>query len=144
MTEPKPAGATVLLVEDDHDVARTLADVLESSGYRVLEAPDGATAEVLVAQEHPDLVVLDLMLPDVDGLVLCGSIKALADVPIIICSATTRKRDTVLGFKLGADDFIPKPFDIYEFEARVEAVLRRAAQAKQAAPAQSDQIQVGD
>ena len=74
------------------------------------------------------------MLPDVDGLVLCSGLKAIADVPIIICSATPQKRDAILGLKLGADDFIAKPFDIYELEARVEAVLRRTTQTRVAEP----------
>ena len=87
-------------------------------------AETGADARTLLEQTRPDLVILDLMLPDVDGLVLCSGLKGIADVPIIICSATPQKRDAILGLKLGADDFVAKPFDIYELEARVEAVLR--------------------
>src|SRR5438105_7676914 len=108
MTEAKLPAASILLVEDEDAVARTVADVLETSGYKVRRASDGAQAELAMQEETPDLVVLDLILPDVDGLVLCSNLKAIADVPIIICSATTRKRDTVLGLKLGADDFISK------------------------------------
>src|SRR5258707_610656 len=124
--QPKGPGATtIMLVEDDHGVAQTLTDALESSGYRVWLAETGADAKTLLEQTRPDLIILDLMLPDVDGLVLCSGLKAIADVPIVICSATQQKRDAILGLKLGADDFIAKPFDIYELEARVEAVLRR-------------------
>ena len=147
ITDPKPSGTTVMLVEDDPAVAQTLTDVLESSGYRVWHVESGADAKAMLEQARPDLIVLDLMLPDVDGLVLCSTLKAIADVPIIICSATTQKRDAVLGLKLGADDFIPKPFDIYEFEARVEAVLRRthpvSGRHAEAAPT-SDQIRLGE
>src|SRR5262245_60328789 len=114
-----------MLVEDDHAVAQTLTDALESSGYRVWLAETGADAKTLLEQTRPDL-----MLPDVDGLVLCSGLKAIADVPIVICSATPQKRDAILGLKLGADDFIAKPFDIYELEARVEAVLRRTSQTR--------------
>jgi two-component system, OmpR family, response regulator MtrA len=146
--QPKGAGAatTVMLVEDDHAVAQTLTDALESSGYRVWLAETGADAKTLLEQTRPDLIILDLMLPDVDGLVLCSGLKAIADVPIIICSATPQRRDAILGLKLGADDFIAKPFDIYELEARVEAVLRRTTQTRvtEAAPSPPDHIRVGD
>jgi DNA-binding response OmpR family regulator len=145
MSFTKPPGTAVMLVEDDHSVAQTLTDVLESSGYRVWHVENGADAKAMLEQARPDLIVLDLMLPDVDGLVLCSTLKAIADVPIIICSASNQKRDTVLGLKLGADDYIAKPFDVYEFEARVEAVLRRVHQSRpQEAPAQQDHIHIGE
>jgi two-component system response regulator MtrA len=136
-----------MLVEDDHAVAQTLTDALESSGYRVWLAETGADAKTLLEQTRPDLIILDLMLPDVDGLVLCSGLKAIADVPIVICSATPQKRDAILGLKLGADDFIAKPFDIYELEARVEAVLRRTSQTRvsaDASPSPPDHIRVGE
>jgi DNA-binding response OmpR family regulator len=135
-----------MLVEDDHAVAQTLTDALESSGYRIWLAETGADARTLLEQTRPDLIILDLMLPDVDGLVLCSGLKAIADVPIVICSATPQKRDAILGLKLGADDFISKPFDIYELEARVEAVLRRTSQSRAPAtsPSPPDHIRVGE
>lgn len=146
--QPKGQGATtIMLVEDDHAVAQTLTDALESSGYRVWLAETGADAKTLLEQTRPDLIILDLMLPDVDGLVLCSGLKAIADVPIVICSATPQKRDAILGLKLGADDFIAKPFDIYELEARVEAVLRRTSQTRvssEASPSPPDHIRVGE
>lgn len=142
--QTKPTGATVLLIEDDFAVARTLTDMLEGSGYRVWHVDNGADARTMLEQAHPDLIVLDLMLPDVDGLLLCSTLKSIADVPIIICSATNQKRDAVLGLRLGADDFIPKPFDVYEFEARVEAVLRRASRTRTVQPAPApDDIRLG-
>ncbi len=146
MTEKVKNGTTILLVEDDATVASAVTEVLELNGYTVWRAEDGNQAKMLLEEKRPDLVVLDLILPDVDGLVLCSDLKALADVPVVICSATTRKRDTVLGLKLGADDFIPKPFDIYEFEARVEAVLRRAGQNRKPAEpvAPPDEMRIGD
>jgi two-component system response regulator MtrA len=146
--QPKGQGATtIMLVEDDRAVAQTLTDALESSGYRVWLAETGADAKTLLEQTRPDLIILDLMLPDVDGLVLCSGLKAIADVPIVICSATPQKRDAILGLKLGADDFIAKPFDIYELEARVEAVLRRTSQTRvssEASPSPPDHIRVGE
>jgi DNA-binding response OmpR family regulator len=123
-----PAGALILLVEDDAAIAYMLTDVLESTGYRVREAATGAAARTLVEQLQPDLIILDLVLPDEDGLVLCSVLKNMADVPILICSGTQRRRDAFLSLKLGADDFIAKPFDVYDLLARVEVLLRRAAQ----------------
>ena len=141
-----PGPTTIMLVEDDPAIAQTLADALGSSNYRVWHAENGADARALLEQTRPDLILLDLMLPDVDGLVLCSGLKSIADVPIIICSATPQKRDAILGLKLGADDFVAKPFDIYELEARVEAVLRRVSQARHVEPSApaADHIRVGD
>ena len=146
MVDQKGAAGTILLVEDDLPTAETLSALLTENGYTVWHAEDGAAARSMLEEARPDLVVLDLMLPDTDGLVLCSTLKSVADVPIVICSGTTRKRDTILGFKLGADDFIAKPFDVAEFEARIQAVLRRRAAAKAAHSASSqpaDQITVG-
>ena len=148
ITQPKSttSATTIMLVEDDAAIAQTLTDALEASSYRVWHAENGADARALLEQRRPDLIILDLMLPDVDGLVLCSGLKTIADVPIIICSATPQKRDAILGLKLGADDFVAKPFDIYELEARVEAVLRRTSQSRHAEPAAAaaDHIRIGD
>ena len=96
--------------------------------------------------EHvqPNLIILDLVLPDEDGLVLCSVLKQMADVPILVCSGTQRRRDEFLSLKLGADDFIAKPFDVYDLLARVEVLLRRAAQHRAAwAPSQTP-IRIGE
>lgn len=130
MAMSKLSGATILLVEDDDAIADSVTEVLETAGYKVVRAASGLEAKAALEHHKPDLILLDLILPDVDGLILCSDLKAMADCPIIVSSATGRKRDTVLSLKLGADDFIPKPFDIFEMEARVEAVLRRAQQQK--------------
>jgi DNA-binding response OmpR family regulator len=122
------ARATVLLVEDDPAVAYMLTDVLESTGYQVRVASTGGAARGMVEQLRPSLIILDLILPDEDGLVLCSVLKNMAGVPILICSGTLRRRDAFLSLKLGADDFIAKPFDVYDLLARVEVLLRRAAQ----------------
>jgi two-component system alkaline phosphatase synthesis response regulator PhoP len=105
-----------------------LTDVLESTGYQVRQASTGAAARSQVEQHKPDLIILDLVLPDEDGLVLCSVLKSTTGVPILICSGTQRRRDAFLSLKLGADDFIAKPFDVYDLLARVEVLLRRAAQ----------------
>ncbi len=118
--------ASILLAEDDASVAGMLKDVLELKGYDVWVAATGAEVEAILKQATPDLVILDLMLPDTSGLILFFDIKAAADVPVIICSGTRRKEDAVLGLRLGADDFVSKPFSAQELHARIEAVLRRA------------------
>jgi DNA-binding response OmpR family regulator len=125
MIQTQTAGRSILLAEDDPAVAAMLKDVLEFKGYRVWSADSGAEVEAILKDSIPDLIVLDLMLPDTNGLVLFFDIKARADVPVIICSSTRRKEDAVLALRLGAEDFIPKPFSVQELQARIEAVLRR-------------------
>jgi two-component system, OmpR family, phosphate regulon response regulator PhoB len=125
MTQTQVAAASILLAEDDPAVAAMLKDVLAFDGYDIWSAESGAEVEAILRDAVPDLVILDLMLPDINGLVLFFDIKARADVPIIICSGTRRKEDGVLGLRLGAEDFIAKPFSPQELRARVEAVLRR-------------------
>jgi two-component system response regulator MtrA len=143
--ELSPPRATILLVEDDAAVSYMLADVLTSSGYDVREAATGAAARALVERVEPDLIILDLVLPDDDGLVLCSVLKNMARAPILICSGTQRRRDAFLSLKLGAEDFIAKPFDIYDLLARVEVLLRRAAQHQPAEPAIPRQpIRIGE
>jgi two-component system response regulator MtrA len=125
-------AATILHVDDDPEIAQLVKDALEPR-HRVVHVANGAELkEKLQENFEPDLILLDLMLPDADGLVLCADLNERSDVPIIIVSGTTRKRDSILGFKLGADDFLAKPFHVEELEARVEAVLRRSAQRRAA------------
>src|SRR5437588_8381219 len=122
----RPARASILVVEDDPAMVRALVDALEEADYRVWHAVNGNDARAELERARPDLILLDLMLPDIDGLVLCSVLKSVADVPIVICSASARRSDPVLALKLGADDFIKKPFEVDDLLARVEAVLRRA------------------
>jgi DNA-binding response OmpR family regulator len=126
MNAPERPNTKILVVEDDSTVATMLADRLEAGGYSVSGAENAAEAEVMVDQVDPDLIIVDLMLPDTHGLLLCANLRAKRSTPIIVCSATTRKEDAVLALKLGADDFIAKPFSVDELLARVEAALRRA------------------
>jgi two-component system response regulator MprA len=125
-TTPTAPTATILVVEDDPALAQTLRDILEAEGYAVHHAAGGAGARAALEGAPPDLILLDLMLPDVDGLVLCADLKSRSGAPIIVCSATARKRDSVLSLKLGADDFVAKPFDVDELLSRIEATLRRS------------------
>jgi DNA-binding response OmpR family regulator len=117
----------VLLVEDDPFMAEVMSDVLDFSGYAVERAATAAEARAKVAELHPDMVLLDLILPDQDGLILCNDIRRATDVPIVVVSGTNRKRDAVLSLRLGADDFVAKPFDVAELEERIKTVLKRAA-----------------
>jgi DNA-binding response OmpR family regulator len=135
---------TILLVEDDADTARSLTKALEGSGYRVTAVDTGAEARSIIEHMRPDLILLDLMLPDTDGLVLTTALKNLTSAPIIICSARQEQVDRVLGLKLGADDFVAKPFDLDELEARIEAVLRRASRVREVPTTPPDQIRVDD
>ncbi len=134
----------ILLVEDDAETASSISRALESSGYRVTIAETGSQARSIIAHFRPDLIMLDLMLPDTDGLVLTTALKTLTNAPIIICSARQTQVDRVLGLKLGADDFIAKPFELEELEARIEAVLRRASRVREVPAAPTDQIRVDD
>jgi DNA-binding response OmpR family regulator len=122
-----PASSTILLVDDEDSVQKLLTYPLERDGFRVVQARDGEQALRLFGDERIDLVVLDLMLPKVDGLEVCKRLRAGSDVPIIMLTARGEELDKVLGLELGADDYITKPFSIREFRSRVRALLRRAA-----------------
>jgi DNA-binding response OmpR family regulator len=117
---------TILLVDDEDSVQKLLAYPLERDGYHVLPARDGEEALARFAQEQVDLVVLDLMLPRLDGLEVCRRLRAQSSVPIIMLTARGDELDKVTGLELGADDYITKPFSIREFRSRVRALLRRA------------------
>jgi DNA-binding response OmpR family regulator len=124
---PDSSSSTILLVDDEESVQKLLAYPLEREGYRVVQARDGAEALARFAVEHIDLVVLDIMLPKLDGLEVCKRLRATSSVPIIMLTARDDELDKVLGLELGADDYITKPFSIREFRSRVRALLRRAA-----------------
>jgi DNA-binding response OmpR family regulator len=122
-----PDSSTILLVDDEDSVQKLLAYPLERDGFRVVQARDGEEALARFSEEPVDLVVLDLMLPKVDGLEVCKRLRASSTVPIIMLTARDDELDKVLGLELGADDYITKPFSIREFRSRVRALLRRAA-----------------
>src|SRR6185369_16961614 len=121
-----PDSSTILLVDDEDAVQKLLAYPLERDGFRVVQARDGEEALARFAEERFDLVVLDLMLPKLDGLEVCKRLRATSSVPIIMLTARDDELDKVLGLELGADDYITKPFSIREFRSRVRALLRRA------------------
>ena len=121
-----PDSSTILLVDDEDSVQKLLTYPLERDGFRVVQARDGEQALRMFGDERIDLVVLDLMLPKVDGLEVCKRLRADSNVPIIMLTARGEELDKVLGLELGADDYITKPFSIREFRSRVRALLRRA------------------
>jgi DNA-binding response OmpR family regulator len=130
-----PDSSTILLVDDEDSVQKLLAYPLEREGFRVLQARDGEEALRRFAAEPVDLVVLDVMLPKLDGLEVCKRLRAESEVPIIMLTARDDELDKVVGLELGADDYITKPFSIREFRSRVRALLRRASVTRQTSAA---------
>jgi DNA-binding response OmpR family regulator len=118
--------ATIMLVDDEESIQKLLTYPLQREGYRVVQARDGEEALKRFAEQPVDLVVLDVMLPRVDGLEVCRRLRTGSAVPIIMLTARDDEVDKVLGLELGADDYITKPFSIREFRSRIRAVLRRA------------------
>ena len=117
---------TVLVVDDEEAIAEAVRARLESEGYDVVVAGDGPRAIALCSEVHPDLVVLDLMLPGMDGLEVCREIQRDRWVPVLMLTARTEESDKVAGFAVGADDYLTKPFSLRELAVRVRAILRRA------------------
>lgn len=130
------ADAKILVVDDDKKTVDLIQLYLKKDGYRVLAAYDGRRALELARQKQPDLVVLDLMLPAVDGLDVCRILRTESKVPIIMLTGRTTEEDKLLGLDLGADDYVTKPFSPRELLARVRAVLRRVAEAEDKGPSQ--------
>jgi DNA-binding response OmpR family regulator len=121
------SSSTILLVDDEESIQKLLTYPLERDGFRVVQAWDGEEALARFNEEDVDLVVLDIMLPKLDGIEVCKQLRAKSTVPIIMLTARDDELDKVLGLELGADDYITKPFSIREFRSRVRALLRRAA-----------------
>jgi DNA-binding response OmpR family regulator len=123
---PRPAAGTVLVVEDDPNTARLVATYLERDGYDTVLAADGLAALRLHRRHRPVLIILDIMLPELDGWEVCRTLRRESDVPILILSAREEEVDRVAGLSLGADDYVVKPFSPRELVERVKAILRRA------------------
>src|SRR5678815_5682626 len=139
-----PDSSTILLVDDEDSVQKLLTYPLERDGFRVVSARDGEEALTLFAEQPVDLVVLDIMLPKLDGLEVCKRLRAESSVPIIMLTARDDEFDTVLGLELGADDYITKPFSIREFRSRVRALLRRAAAPRPGEREDEEVIEAGE
>jgi DNA-binding response OmpR family regulator len=133
-------SSTILVVDDDEAVRQVLTFPLERDGYKVVQARDGEHALECFSANAVDLVVLDVMLPRLDGLEVCKQLRAQSGVPIIMLTARDDELDKVLGLELGADDYITKPFSIAEFRSRVRALLRRARAPRHAPEASGPQL----
>jgi len=132
--------ALILVVDDEPKIVRLARDYLEKNGFRVVSTGDGGTALAMARREKPDLIVLDLLLPGMDGREVCRILRAESDVPIIMLTALSEESDQIVGLEIGADDYIVKPFSPRTLVARVRALLRRV-QGGVKAPAV---IRVGD
>ena len=120
---------TILVVEDDATLRETLVDALEVEGFRVVSAADGSAAVTRFRADKPDLILLDLMLPEMSGIEVCRIIRAESGVPIVMLTAKDSELDKVVGLELGADDYVTKPFSLRELSARIRALFRRSEQA---------------
>ena len=129
----------ILVVDDDRKIVELVRLYLEKDGYRVLVAYDGLKALELARQKRPDLIVLDLLLPEIDGLDVCRILQTESKVPIIMLTAKTTEEDRLVGLELGADDYVTKPFSPRELVLRVQAVLRRLA-----GPSPEEAVRIGD
>ncbi len=123
------SAQTVLIVEDEENILEAVRYNLEHEGYRVLAAQDGEEGLTLTRQDSPDLVLLDIMLPQLDGFELCRILRRESDVPILMLTAKGEEIDRVVGLELGADDYVTKPFSMRELVVRVRNLLRRSAAA---------------
>ena len=139
---------TILVVDDEQSIIDILVYNLKKEGYNTIEATDGVSAVEIALAQKPDLILLDIMLPKMDGLTVCKKVKNALNVPILILSAKDEELDKIVGLELGADDYITKPFSVRELMARVKANLRKS-EGNIAAPESKDlreehKIQVGD
>lgn len=117
---------TILIVDDEKPIVDILVYNLEKEGYNTLEANDGVTAVEIALNQRPDLILLDIMLPKMDGLTVCKKIRTSLNVPILMLTAKDEEIDKILGLELGADDYITKPFSVRELMARIKANLRKS------------------
>ena len=124
----------ILVVDDEDLLVKGIRFNLQNEGYEVITGSDGLDAVHLVQEQKPDLVILDVMMPNMDGMTACGKIREFSDVPIILLTAKTDDMDKLMGFDHGADDYLTKPFNILELKARIRALLRRTARTEKQAP----------
>lgn len=140
MDAPTADGRLVLVVDDEPMLRNLLSRLLRMEGYTVIEAEDGQTALELIDSREPDLVLLDVMLPARDGLDVLGDLRRTSEVPVILVSALGEEADRVIGLKMGADDYVVKPFSAAELSARIESVLRRAQMRATAVPEATNRL----
>src|SRR5690348_5770447 len=121
----KKMAPRILIIEDEKDIVRLLKYNLEKEGYATLAAYDGEAGLDLARKEKPDLILLDLMLPKLDGIQVCRAIRQDSQIPIVMVTAKKEEIDRILGLELGADDYVTKPFSVRELLARIKTILRR-------------------
>lgn len=124
-------GKKILIVDDEPKIVQVLGDYLVNEGFQVITADNGPQAASAAASERPDLIILDVMLPDENGFEVCRNIRRNSNVPIIMLTAKSEEIDKLMGLEFGADDYITKPFSLREVAARIKAVLRRTVEAPQ-------------
>ena len=135
---------TALVIEDDKEVSQLIRLYLAQAGYRVMTAEDGLSGLLMALEDSPDIVLLDLNLPDMDGIEVCQNVRKQSEVPIIMVTARVEEDDRLTGLDLGADDYVSKPFSPRELVARVNAVLRRTNKAVEKRETAGSQINAGD
>ena len=131
----------ILVVDDEALLVKGIRFNLQNEGYEVITGSDGLEAVKQVQEQHPDLVVLDVMMPNMDGMTACAKIREFSDVPIILLTAKADDMDKLMGFDYGADDYLTKPFNILELKARIRAMLRRSGRSEKEAVA--NELSVG-
>jgi two-component system, OmpR family, response regulator ResD len=142
--EEAAARRRILVVDDERSIREVLAQYLKAAGFAVIEAADGAAALTLAAASPPDLVVLDLMLPGIDGMEVCRRLRAEGTIPILMLTARTEEEDKLAGFGIGADDYVTKPFSPREVVVRVQALLRRVEAFSVPAMVLDDTLRIAD
>jgi DNA-binding response OmpR family regulator len=138
------ANPTILLIEDDENISDPLIFGLQKDNLNVVLAANGALGLDLARREHPDLILLDVMLPDMDGFTICQTLRKESDTPILMLTARGQEMDRVLGLELGADDYIVKPFNYRELLARIHAALRRREIDRSAAASSGNRLSIGE
>ncbi|MCX8585285.1 DNA-binding response regulator [Gilliamella sp. wkB72] len=135
----------ILIAEDDKHILNGMSDLLEKEGYTIIKANDGKVALEMFNQHQPDFIILDIMMPELDGYSVCREIRKLnEDVPILFLSAKDEEIDRVIGLELGADDYMNKPFGIHELRARIKAIAKRYLKSKYSNSSKEDYFQFGD
>ena len=133
----------ILVVDDEMLLVKGIRFNLQNEGYEVITGNNGLEAVQLVQEQHPDLVVLDVMMPEMDGLTACSKIREFSDVPIIMLTAKTDDMDKLIGFDHGVDDYLTKPFNILELKARIRALLRRSGSRKTVPESPAKELTIG-
>lgn len=135
----------ILIAEDDKHILNGMSDLLEKEGYTIIKAGNGNVALEMFNQHQPDFIILDIMMPELDGYSVCREIRKLnEDVPILFLSAKDEEIDRVIGLELGADDYMNKPFGIHELRARIKAIAKRYLKSKYSNCSKEDYFQFGD